>query len=253
MSSVLLIVDPQNDFVLPDGALPVKGAVEDMQRLISFIESTSIDKIIVTMDSHMPVHIASPCYWSGANGQEPEPYAVISAKDVESGVWTANYDSKDAEVYLKCLESVGKQHIIWPPHTLYTTAGWEIYEPLNKVLQAWSEKTGREVKIYPKGLQSHKTEMFSSVMPEVSMDEEKDKLRAKWFLDMFDGFDSIYIAGEAENFCVKETVKSMAKMRPELISRLVILRSCMSLIEIPDDKTHLFWEELKSKGATINE
>ncbi len=63
--STLLIIDPQNDFCSPEGALFVPGAVEDCERLVSFIgrEKSSIDSIHVTLDSHPNYHIAHPIFW----------------------------------------------------------------------------------------------------------------------------------------------------------------------------------------------
>lgn len=52
MRNVLLIVDPQNDFI--SGSLPVAGAEAKMQKLAEYIKAkhTKYDYIFVTMDSH---------------------------------------------------------------------------------------------------------------------------------------------------------------------------------------------------------
>lgn len=52
MRKAVLIIDAQRDFVNPNGALPVAGAVEDMQRLGAFItkHQTSIDFIGMTLN-----------------------------------------------------------------------------------------------------------------------------------------------------------------------------------------------------------
>ena len=67
----LLIIDPQNDFMdLPDSALPVPGAVADMDRLAAFIRRAGkkIDDIHVTLDSHRLIDIAHPTFWRDADG-----------------------------------------------------------------------------------------------------------------------------------------------------------------------------------------
>lgn len=65
---VLLIVDPQIDFI--SGSLAVNGAAEAMQYLASWIESeaTCYDAIVVTMDQHPANH----CSFTPQGGQWPE-------------------------------------------------------------------------------------------------------------------------------------------------------------------------------------
>ena len=79
----LLVIDPQNDFCdIPVAeqpadtsaagskklapALPVTGADQDMKRLAAFIDRAG-DKLFdihVTLDSHNPIDIAHPTWWS---------------------------------------------------------------------------------------------------------------------------------------------------------------------------------------------
>ena len=56
MRNVLLIVDPQNDFI--SGSLPVAGAEVKMRNLAEYIKAknTKYDYIFVTMDSHPIKH-----------------------------------------------------------------------------------------------------------------------------------------------------------------------------------------------------
>ena len=56
MKNILLIVDPQNDFIT--GTLPVEGAEERMKKLAEYIEArqTEYDYILITMDSHPEDH-----------------------------------------------------------------------------------------------------------------------------------------------------------------------------------------------------
>lgn len=50
MKNVLLIVDPQNDFIT--GSLAVEGAKEKMMYLSDYIDSVEYDYIFITMDTH---------------------------------------------------------------------------------------------------------------------------------------------------------------------------------------------------------
>ena len=91
----LLIIDPQNDFCdIPVAeqpadpfnatrklapTLPVSGADQDMKRLAAFIDRAG-DKLFdihVTLDSHNPIDIAHPTWWTNDKGQAPAPFTVI--------------------------------------------------------------------------------------------------------------------------------------------------------------------------------
>ena len=56
MKNILLIIDPQNDFIT--GSLAVEGAKEKMMKLADYIngEHPSYDYVCVTMDSHPENH-----------------------------------------------------------------------------------------------------------------------------------------------------------------------------------------------------
>lgn len=56
MKNILLIVDPQNDFI--SGSLPVENAEEKMLKLSNYLneKGSNYDKIYVTMDSHPENH-----------------------------------------------------------------------------------------------------------------------------------------------------------------------------------------------------
>lgn len=249
--NTLLIIDAQNDFILPDAALPVAGAVEDMQRLIPLLDN--YDKIVLTLDSHVKGHIATPEYWHNANGARPEPFTTISYDDVIHGRWLT--DDNFAAKYLKELEAKGRQHTIWPEHCVYGTFGWELYAPLKAAIDKWLYAKpegfnigGKELAVQLKGYDKG-TEMFSAVMPEVSFSAQ-DSQDAERFMSLLQGSTSIAVAGEAENFCVKATVADIVRLEPELAPRLQILRRCMSSIPVGDD-INAFWESMEAMGAEI--
>ena len=56
MKNILLIVDPQNDFIT--GTLPVEGAEAKMEKLAEYIKAkhAEYDYILITMDSHPEDH-----------------------------------------------------------------------------------------------------------------------------------------------------------------------------------------------------
>ena len=65
MKKVLVIVDPQNDFIY--GSLAVEGAVEKMVALSKHLKNTEYDEIFVTLDSHPENH----CSFVNNGGQWP--------------------------------------------------------------------------------------------------------------------------------------------------------------------------------------
>jgi nicotinamidase-related amidase len=86
----LVIIDPQKDFVDPKGALYVKGAEKDMDRLTKFVNRATqkLEDIHVTLDSHHLLDCAHPGFWRDSNGNPPNPFTIIAATEIEQGRWT---------------------------------------------------------------------------------------------------------------------------------------------------------------------
>ena len=93
--TTLLLIDCQKDFH-PGGSLAVPNADADAARITQFIRQNTpaIHRIVATMDSHHPLHIAHPCFWSDQDGNSPTPFTVISTEDIVSGKWTPREDIK---------------------------------------------------------------------------------------------------------------------------------------------------------------
>ncbi len=136
MNIHLLVIDPQNDFCDPrDGSLFVPGADADMGRLSAMVDrlAPKIADVHVTLDSHHPVDIAHPVFWSDGSGAHPGPFTTITVADVESGRWTTTLPSarRRALEYLRALESGGRYpHTVWPPHCIIGSAGHNVVPDL---------------------------------------------------------------------------------------------------------------------------
>jgi nicotinamidase/pyrazinamidase len=94
--TTLLLIDCQKDFH-PGGSLAVPNADKDAERITNFIRqnTSSIHRIVATMDSHHPLHIAKPFFWSdGVTGNVPSPFTVISMEDIVGGKWIPREDIK---------------------------------------------------------------------------------------------------------------------------------------------------------------
>ena len=82
MKNILLIVDPQNDFIT--GTLPVEGAEEKMKKLAEYIDNIwdQYDYCLVTLDSHPEDH----CSFVDNGGIWPKHCVV----------WTKGWEIYDA-------------------------------------------------------------------------------------------------------------------------------------------------------------
>lgn len=80
MNRLLLIVDPQNDFIT--GSLPVGGAEEAMNALACYVAKTAaeLDCVVVTGDRHQSGH----CSFKEQGGEWPE-HCVVSTEGAE--IW----------------------------------------------------------------------------------------------------------------------------------------------------------------------
>lgn len=237
----LIIIDPQNDFMdIKDGsssspALPVSGAVEDMNRLRTFIlnNMSNISDILVTLDSHSVIDIAHPAWFVDQNGNNPPPFTSVTLDDYVAGKWKASSKTSSSEyeeartmAYLQNVKAV----TIWPEHCLVGTWGHNIYGPLKDVLIQWERNSGRPVQNVFKGLNPY-TEHFSAVKAAVVDPLDKSTYTNADIVNFISDFSLIqytYIAGEAMSHCVAETVRDLMDNR--LSDSMVLLTDCMSSV-----------------------
>ena len=87
----LLLVDCQNTFCTPGFELFVPGAPDDNRRLCEFVYRNlgAITQIVPTLDTHRAMQVFHAAWLVDAEGRHPAPYTVVSAEDVESGIWRA--------------------------------------------------------------------------------------------------------------------------------------------------------------------
>ena len=138
----LVIIDPQNDFCDPTGALYVPGSKEDMDRLAACIQRNlhKWDDIHVTMDSHRLIDIAHPLFWKDSAGNHPPNFTVITVDDVEKGRWVASMPSFQewGLSYVKELAAKGKyQLVVWPVHCRIGSWGHNIFPSVFDALTEW--------------------------------------------------------------------------------------------------------------------
>jgi nicotinamidase/pyrazinamidase len=233
----LLLVDVQVDFVHPDGALPVAGAVEDTRRLIDWMyrNVSQISKIGITLDSHVPIQIFHPAWWVNQAGEHPNGYTAISYQDILDEVWRPIYDVEWSKHYVEVLEKdAKKQLMIWPYHVLLGTVGQTLVPAVAEAVAYHS--VGR--KIQPnyviKGL-IPQTENYSAIEPEVKYPDHPQSTVNQALLNEMARYDKIYITGQAKSHCVLETVASMLRhYSAEQIGKIHLLTDTMSSVGHPE-------------------
>lgn len=254
METKLLVIDPQNDFCDPKGALYVPGAEEDMKRLAKMIENfgPGLGDIHVTLDTHHYVDVGHPIFWKNENAEHPDPFTVITAEDVENGKWTATHPglSEWAVKYAKTLSEHNRYNlVIWPYHCLIGSFGHCVYPELFEVLLQW-EKEFRMVDYVTKGSNLY-TEHYSAVQADVPVPEDPGTMLNTGLIRALEEADQILLAGEALNFCLANTVKDIAdNFGEDNVKKLVLLTDASSPVPGADFEllTRNFLEEMEKQG-----
>jgi nicotinamidase/pyrazinamidase len=236
---LLLLVDPQIDFIHADGALSVPGAVEDTQRTVEWLyrHARQVTTVAASLDSHVPVQIFYPTWWMDRGGAHPQPFTVISSADAGAGHWTPLYEEAWSLEYLERLEEHSKKQLmIWPYHTMIGTPGHSITPTLYEAIAYHTAARQNEPIFLAKG-SIPETEHYSILEPEVKVaDNPMGNLNVP-FLEMAASHDLVYVAGQAKSHCVLETVSSMMRYyanTPEIIAKLRILMDCTSSVAHPE-------------------
>jgi nicotinamidase-related amidase len=276
MSSILLAIDAQFDFVDPKGSLSVPGAVEDTNRIIEMINRAGdkLDDIRITLDSHHHIHVAHPIYWERGDGSGDRPLDIISA--IQKGDITEAFISldkvtgpnpwwrarnpkwrKQAVDYVTALSETihpvtgekGRYGLtIWPPHCRIGTQGTALFKPFSDALLGWEDRNFGVVDVCVKGDDLH-TEHYSVVKAEVPNNNPATHLNER-FVRTLEEFDEIFVAGQASSHCVAATIyDTIAEFGAENVSKLVLLEDAMSAVPGCEQFATDFFAYAKSKGV----
>ena len=249
METLLLIIDMQNDFCSPDGALYVRGAEVDVSRLAAFIARNSgkINHIILTQDNHQVIDISHPGFWEDRDGNPPEPFTVITPDDIRKGTWTPRFDTQKAVDYVYSLEKQGEfPHVIWPEHCIIASYGAAIVNEIMEPVRQWARK-GRFFDVVIKGTNPF-TEHFGALKANVPIEGSPEtQLNTELVRDLKDS-DKILIAGEARSHCVATTIKQMLEIE-DLARKLFIMEDCMSDVTGFETIALPIYEKAKKEGA----
>lgn len=246
--NLLLIIDPQNDFVDTEGTMYVPGAEQAVKNLCRWISVNrkNIHEIVVTQDTHRSYHIGHSAFWK----ETPSEFTNITSEDVRKGTYSPIDKGKqenfreDVIKYLENVEKRGQTHTIWPEHCINGSWGQAFPKDLVESLNIWSlshEDIGKDYKIIQKGLNPEK-EMYSAFSYADGVVENKEQLILRYIRL----FKKIYIAGFAKDYCVAETVKDLVRVHCK-DTELIFLDNCMAAID-KNSKNMKIYEEAINKG-----
>ena len=252
----LFVIDPQNDFCSKRGSLYVPGADEDNERLAKWIltNKKGIDQIFVTMDSHYVIDISHSKFWVNKEGENPDSFTIITSKDLIDGVWKPTYEMFNEGVtltYLEKLEEQGEfQHCIWPEHCITGTWGQSIDTVITGSFREWvlSGDEARFVRYITKG--SHPmTEHFGAFKAQVALSNAPETHLNMELVEHLNTFDVIYLAGQARNFCVANTLKQIMDLSESIAKKIVVLENTMSNVPGFENIADSIFERAKKIGV----
>jgi len=258
MPTHLLIIDPQQDFCDEscNGALAVPGAYQDMKRLADFVRRSAlkIDAIHVSMDCHRLLDIAHPAWWRDAHGNAPDPFTIISAQDIQDGIWTVSRPetAERSLQYVKTLADQGNYPLcIWPPHCLQGTQGQSLHPDLASALLEWEQGQTKQVNFVTKGLNPW-TEHYSAIEAEVQDPVDVGTYTNMDLILSLKDADAIIIAGEALSHCVKSTVEDLVRhMGDETTKKFIFLEDASSSVPGFEHLGTNFIQTMTDKGMRL--
>lgn len=261
VSLVCIVIDPQNDFCIPNGtynvptgALLVPGAYDDMKRLAKWIKknASKIEDIHATLDSHHLMDVAHPMFWKNSSGQNPSPFTIISYSDVEKGVWVpvAAGAYKRMLEYTKALE-VSKRYplCIWPPHCLIGTPGSNVVPELMEEFNNWCKLRTSTIDFVTKGSNVW-TEHYSAVKAEVPDPSDPSTQLNTNLIQTIEQADILVWAGEAGSHCLGNSMRDcFDAFGPDSIKKSVVFTDCTSPVPGFESNQEAFFKEFASKGV----
>jgi nicotinamidase-related amidase len=233
-------IDCQVGFCLPGASLFVPGAVEDMERTISWFYNNieRITSLYLSLDTHAAFQIFHPAWWRDPHGRSPSPLTVITAQDQREGRWTPIANPSECLEYCEQLEATGRYVLtIWPYHTLLGGASHALVPALMEAALFHAIARTSPTQLITKG-EHPLTESYSVLAPEVRAlgGHAVGRFRQELF-DALLSHDRVYVFGQASSHCVLSTLRDLRDhiraTDPALMDRIWILQDAMSPVPAP--------------------
>lgn len=193
---ILIIVDPQNDFI--SGSLAVPEAIEAMDNLTEHVRKhgTEYDEIIVSLDTHNPTNLGFKENWEGPgidNITECQPFP----KGLEG------IQPKFKYTRVQDIRNVQSQpgFMCWPAHCIKGTPGHDIYGPLYEALK---ETCPDKVRYLTKGEDDARDNYSIYHYGDGGLTEHGIRLHEEDLPEPV-----FYVTGLALDYCVLETIRSL--------------------------------------------
>lgn len=255
----LIPVDVQNTFCIPDFELYVggrsgTGAVDDNRRLCEFIYRNLdvITEICPTLDTHQTAQIFHSLFLVNDRGEHPPPYTLVSAQDIERGVWQFNpklarhlgLSQADGQKYLlhyaRQLQAGNKYDLtIWPYHAMLGGIGHALVSSVEEAIFFHSIARYSQPDFQVKG-NNPLTENYSVLRAEVLENHSGQAIAQKnsAFIKKLMEFDMVIIGGQAKSHCVAWTIEDLLNeiliSDQKLAEEVYLLEDCTSPVVIPD-------------------
>ncbi len=244
VKKLLVGIDLQNDFIAPSGTLKVEGAVDDLRRFVEYIykKAEEISGLLFTLDQHLPWQIFYSLWWKDKNGKHPDPLTMISEDDVKKGKWIPQLDKKWSLEYPTTLKETNQSPlIIWPEHCMIGSAGAALVADLAEAVE-WLAAARNIQPIFVFKGTVPQSEHYGAFRCCVPVPGNLQGGLQTGYLDAVAQYDVIEVVGQAEDFCVRETIKQMLEYfnnpknpQPDVIKKMRFLRDCTSLV-FPDKR-----------------
>lgn len=274
----MFIIDGQNDFCDPKGALYVTGAEAETEKVKQMIKRLRkpgghrIHKLNATLDSHHRNDGSHNISWKKPNGQSPDPFTIVTRQLVKDqqvvprfpiAVWEGKVipSYEWALKYSEALELRGRCPLcLWPVHCEIGKWGQNVHPALAEAYDDWTDATGTWINYISKG-QWPFTEHYSGLVadvpdptrPETQMNIEviQDAMQA----------DMIVWAGWAGSHCLKWTaldaINFFGNGNNEFIKKCVFLEDASAAVPNPPGGPDFaqwrkdFLSEVAQRGATV--
>jgi nicotinamidase-related amidase len=248
----LVAIDVQNTFCTPGFELVVPGAVDDNRRLSEFVYRNlgAITQIVPTLDTHQVMQIFHALWLVDENREHPRPYTLVSADEIERGVWRLNpaaarslgldeeYAARHLAHYARALERGGKFALtIWPYHALLGGIGHALVSAVEEAIFFHSIARESQPNFQAKG-RNPLTEHYSMLGPEVTEGPDGERIAEKndALVNQLLAYDAVVVAGQAKSHCVAWTIDDLLTGTGgarELAAKIYLLEDCSSPVVVP--------------------